>query len=131
MSITPPEPSPIPSIPPGPENPPGPLETPPPITEPPPPFAPDEVPEPNPDENDNPPRQKLNPALIVSEGENTLTLSEFDDIRSFPFPDIEGARAIREMVQAAQNETEMILAASSFATWAKKHSILLDKERRR
>lgn len=127
MSITPPEPSPIPSIPPGPENPPGPLETPPPITEPPPSY-PDEVPQPNPDENDNPPRQKLKPSLIVSEGEDTLTLSEFEDIRGFPFPDIEGARALREMVHAAQNETEMILAASLFATWAKKNGILLAKE---
>lgn len=131
MSIVPPEPAPAPQPPPMPENPPGPLEAPPPITEPPPASPPDEMPEPNPDENDNPPRQKLNPALIVSEGEDTLRLSEFEDIRSFPFPDIEGARVIREMVQAAQNETEMILAASSFATWAKKHSILLDKERRR
>ncbi len=131
MSIVPPEPSPVPSIPPGPAHPPGPLENPPPITEPPATEPPDEVPQPNPDENDNPLRQRLNPALIVSEGEDTLTLSEFEDIRSFPFPNIEGARAIREMVQTARNKTEMVFAASSFATWAKKHSILLGKEGRR
>lgn len=129
MSITPPDPSPIPH-PPEPQPMPGPLEEPDPVEEPPPDYPPDEAPVPNPDESDNPPRQRLNPALIVSEGEDTLTLSEFDDIRTFPFPDIDGARAIREMVQAAQNETEMILAASSFATWAKKNGILLDKEGR-
>lgn len=129
MSITPPEPTPIPSIPPGPDRPPGPLEAPPPIEEPPPDCPPDEAPVPNPDENDNPPRQ-LKPALVVSQGEDVLTLSSFDDLRHYPFPAIPGARAVRRMVGAARNRTEMILAASSFASWAKKRGLLLHKRGR-
>lgn len=61
MSITPPEPTPIPH-PPEPEPVPGPLEKPDPIEEPPPDYPPDETPEPNPDENDDIPRQNLKSA---------------------------------------------------------------------
>src|SRR5690606_15462482 len=127
MSSTPPEPSPIPNpVPPGPENPPGPLEAPPPVEEPPPTDPPDEAPHPTPDENDNPPRQKLHPPLVLSGGEDVLTITHFDELRRFPLPDIEGAGALREMIDAASNETEIILAATAFATWAKGHGLLLD-----